>query len=365
MSTSAAAAADASPGAYAAPHDGSTISAGPPASGTTTGRADARASSTAIPNGSRGAQCRRHVARASAPRGSGTWPSKETAPARSGCAARARSDSRSASPAPSSGAPSTRRRRSGTACLAIDTASSARSGRFQPTRAPNTTTSGGSAGGPSSSAKRSASTPGKIDVQPARQPPAGIEIARDGVGRRHHQGGPRRGGPDRRADQPARGEVVVDERVRPPGGTAARGQQARDRGPHPPGHQQVGLEAALQAPDLGGVRHHRPRGAQPHRRARAQFAGAVRQDQGAQARRAGLRRQRSLRTGDERVPRDGGRPVEQETLRAARSGRVADEQDPRQSCPQAIPPAAGGLSHRASPRRWRRAGSSRDAGAAP
>ena len=50
-----------------------------------------------------------------------------------------------------------------------------------------------------------------------------------------------------------------------------------------------------------------------------------------------------VRTGEERVPRDGGRPVEQDALRAARSGRVADEQDPRQSCPQAIPPAAGGL----------------------
>ena len=84
-----------------------------------------------------------------------TWPSKETAPARSGFAARAAAIPAAPCPAPSSGRADDASRSSGTRRRAIDTASSARSGRFQSTRAPRTTISGGSAGGRSSSANRS------------------------------------------------------------------------------------------------------------------------------------------------------------------------------------------------------------------
>ena len=196
----AAAAAAASPGRYRTAHDGSAISAAPPVAGTTTGRPAASASSTATPNGSRSAQCRRHVLRASPPRTSSTGPASSTAPARSG-------PTRPLTQ-PGNDFTSTTSERRADAAAAGDRGVCAARSRTPRAPGPGASTRRASRSPPPRAAARWAIgreslgvDAGVDDAQPAVQATSRIEVTRDRVRVREHPvGAPRRETHDRTGD---------------------------------------------------------------------------------------------------------------------------------------------------------------------
>ena len=225
------------------------------------------------PNGSRGAQCSRQVARASAARGSRARPASSTAPARSGCAARRAQPVDAARSRPSSAAPTSRSRSSGTRRRASATASSARSGRFhRPARRARATSGGGA--GSTGAAKRSGVDPRVDDMQPAPEPPPRIELVAPRLrGDDHHapRAGPPRGPPPRSAGRAGSRGAANDHRP-----AAAQRPAAGDRRPHPPGDDQLGVQVARRAGAAPGAWPASAAAARSRARApRAQRAGCA------------------------------------------------------------------------------------------
>ncbi len=239
---------------------------------------------------------------------------------RSGRSARRRSSASRRSPSAPSGSPATVRRSSGSSRAASATASSARSGRFQGSIAPSSSTRCSSAG-----AERRPETlevdPGVDHAQPLTELGARVEVAGDALRRHHDQLGLARAAPQRASDQRAGQQVVVLEDE--PGAGRRRGERGQ-AGAHAPRHDRVRAQRAEDRAQLGGLSR------EPAQRGRA-LSGAATQLEAALAQlehpdpafACGVC-ERSRRAGDQRRLLEPRGDLEQNALGAAEQAGVAD-----------------------------------------
>ena len=237
----------------------STISRGPAASGASTGRPAASASTSAMPKGSRGAQCSRQAARARSSCGSARAPAISTAPCRSSSAARVRSPA-SVPSSPVTGPPTKR---------SVSSGSRAASDRSDLERQIGPLPAGDRAEHEHCRRRRWRTGVGeafRVDArgdhpQPRARRSARIEICapppRTGRSR------PRRG-PPQRARRRQSLDPAESRDGQTPTAVSANGETG-DRAPHAPGDDQLGIKIAS---ELHAAREH-------VRRARARCQHAV------------------------------------------------------------------------------------------
>ena len=321
----------------------STISAGPAASGAITGRPAAPASSSTIPNGSRGVQCSRAV-HAGQGGAADRQPDRQRSPRRRGQAAAAR--------------PQLGPRVGGAGDRGADEPQTCSSGnsRLGPGRRPRARGRGASTAPvpqhehdrrpgrrrPRSTRTRRGRRPGAITCRRPASRAVGVQVSSHRARRDAHRGGP--GG--RRAhapgDQRAGEEVLVRDGQRRRTGQRERSQS----GAHPPRHGERGSQLGVQPAQLDGVagerrqRAHpvRQRGAQIERRAPAARAPDARPP--APAAQAGPAGQASTAP-----PPSRAHAVEQNALGPAEDTRIADVEDGRHVREGAVGQRRRGGSH--------------------
>ena len=240
------------------------LRAGRPRPGATTGRPAASASSTAIPNGSRSAQCSRQLARARAPPRVATAPAARPRPPGPAGGALAQLAQRAARRVVASGAPASRSRSPGIAAARERARLERQVGRFQRhERAEHQHLAAASAGRRAGRRTARRRRPGCTTRTRSPSAPADRARRRPPRDERHHQVGcARAAAAHQPADRRAGQQVVVleDDRARPSPSDPSAGRRSPMR--MPPAITSVGRELPRQRAQLA-------RGEPPAGRARA------------------------------------------------------------------------------------------------